>query len=244
MNENENGKPARPAPPPFEHGMSQLQIILGSVWLAVHILVLPILAGVWSQVSPEPVSEAKLNLAVYVISTLALMILMFRWWREQFCRFLDRPGRCIGSMLLGGAADYAMSMVVGGILMLLLGADFVNPNNEMTAQIALEDPGIIRATAIFLAPLVEETLFRGVLFGSVRRKHRTLAFVLSTLLFCLLHVWQYVVADQDLSLLIYGIQYIPASLALAWCYERSGSLWSSVFLHMLINALAFTMLGI
>ena len=37
--------------------------------------------------------------------------------------------------------------------------------------------------------------------------------------------------------LLLAVQYLPAGILLAWCYERGGSLWSAVLLHMAINGL-------
>ncbi len=51
-------------------------------------------------------------------------------------------------------------------------------------------------------------------------------------------------AYMDLTLLIFLIQYIPVSFVLTWCYERSGSIWVPIFLHMLINALPFLYFGL
>ena len=43
---------------------------------------------------------------------------------------------------------------------------------------------------------------------------------------------------------IFLLQYIPASLLLARCYERCNSIWGSIFFHMLINAVSFSALSV
>ena len=90
--------------------------------------------------------------------------------------------------------------------------------------------------AVILAPIVEESLFRAGIFGLLRRKSRFLAYALSVLAFGLYHVWQNALYDPRQ--LIVLLQYIPSSLALAWAYERTDSIWSSIFLHMLTNAVS------
>ena len=87
-------------------------------------------------------------------------------------------------------------------------------------------------------PLVEESLFRGVVFGSLYRKSRLLAYVGSVGLFCVYHIWQFAAAYGDPALLLYAVQYLPVSIALCWLYERTGSVWSPIFLHMLLNGLS------
>jgi membrane protease YdiL (CAAX protease family) len=39
------------------------------------------------------------------------------------------------------------------------------------------------------------------------------------------------------------VQYLPISIVLAWIYERSGTIWTSIFFHMGINAMSFYVLN-
>ena len=70
-----------------------------------------------------------------------------------------------------------------------------------------------------------------------------MAYVVSCLLFALLHVWQFAVARQDLTYFLVMVQYLVPGLVLAWAYDHTGTLWTSVAIHALANALsAWTML--
>ncbi|MBR3861980.1 MAG: CPBP family intramembrane metalloprotease [Oscillospiraceae bacterium] len=237
MNETNPGPQAG-----FQQLMTPTERVLGWIWLPVNTFLLPILAAVYVYANPDQLSDGALNLVTFAVSAVALLLMLHRFWRESFHRMLDRPGRCLGAMLLGGLVNYALSLAVSPVLLLVLDGAVDNPNNAALLEIAQQDLGMIRAASIFLAPLVEETLFRGVVFGSLRPKHRVLAYALSTGLFSLLHVWQYILVSADASLLVYALQYIPSGVALAYCYERSGSIWPPIFLHMLLNTVAFTVL--
>ena len=241
MNET---NPATPQSPQegFQQLMTPTERVLGWIWLPVNTFLLPILAAVYVYANPGQLSDGALNLVTFAVSALALLLMLHRFWRESFHRMLDRPGRCLGAMLLGLLVNYALSLVVSPVLLLALDGSVDNPNNAALLEIAQQDLGMIKAASIFLAPLVEESLFRGVVFGSLRPRHRVWAYVLSVSLFSLLHVWQYILVSADASLLVYVLQYIPSSVALAVCYERSGSIWPPVFLHMLLNSLAFAVL--
>ena len=87
-----------------------------------------------------------------------------------------------------------------------------------------------------VAPIVEEIVFRGAVFGALRQKNRLLAYVVSVLLFSLYHVWGYMLADWKL--IIFIIQYIPVSFLLCRLYERTSSIWSCIFMHMLVNSIS------
>ena len=91
---------------------------------------------------------------------------------------------------------------------------------------------------VLLAPFVEEVLFRGLVFGCLKEKSRIFAYILSCALFAFLHVWTAAVSNWDLGYLILMLQYLVPGLVFAWAYEHSGTLWTSILLHMLVNALS------
>ena len=47
-----------------------------------------------------------------------------------------------------------------------------NENNEAVIQMAKNNIGPTAAMAVFLAPIVEESMFRAGIFGLIRRKSR------------------------------------------------------------------------
>ena len=118
---------------------------------------------------------------------------------------------------------------------------FANRPNLNDTVIAAQVGGAPRTTAlivIFLAPFVEEVLFRGLVFGCLKEVNRPAAYVVSAVLFSLLQVltsspWQW-----DLTYLILTLQYLVPGLVFAWAFERSGTLWTSILLHAAVNALA------
>ena len=132
-------------------------------------------------------------------------------------------------------------------LVLQLGTSLIGelpvPNNDAVTGLARTDYKRMIAVAVLMAPLVEECLFRGVVFGTIRPKSRFWAYAASIALFSLYHVWQYVLVYQDPKLLLSALAYVPVSAALTFCYEQTRSIWSPVFFHMCINALSLTVLA-
>ena len=111
--------------------------------------------------------------------------------------------------------------------------------NDTTISAQIDDaPHMTLLIVIFLAPFVEEVLFRGLVFGNLKSKSRALAYAVSCLLFALLHVWQFAVVKQDVTYFLLMIQYLVPGLVLAWAYDHSGTLWSSIALHAAANALS------
>ena len=56
-------------------------------------------------------------------------------------------------------------------------------------------------------------------------------------------MWQFALVHQDITYFLLMVQYLVPGVMLAWCYEHSGTLWTSIALHAAANALSvWTML--
>ena len=228
---------------PFSNRMTPTQTALGWCYLPVHIALLPVLLRLYAMTARGALSAAGINLICYGAGLVFSLTVMFRFLRAGFDTMLDQPGRCVLAGALALCADYAMSMLCALLLLALLNPA-ANPNGAAAATLAEQNFGAIRALALFIVPIVEETLFRGVVFGSLRTRSRALAYLVSALLFSLYHIWQYALAYADAGVLLYAVQYVPVSLALCWCYDRTESIWPPIFVHMLVNAVSFAALSI
>jgi len=87
------------------------------------------------------------------------------------------------------------------------------------------------ATGVIIAPLAEEFLFRGYLYGTLRRYLTApVAIALNAALFALIHA---------------NLMALPALFVLAIClclaYEATGSLWVPVVMHLVFNFITLAM---
>lgn len=97
------------------------------------------------------------------------------------------------------------------------------------------DPGIILAfavSAVVLAPIIEEIIFRGLLQTGLRHctgvNHRWLVIAIASVLFTAIHLGVEPIAIPGLFVLSLGLGYV---------YERTGSIWTSMLVHAAFNAL-------
>jgi hypothetical protein len=125
-----------------------------------------------------------------------------------------------------------------GLLILALGVTFVNNliwlflGFEVQAQQfsgifqQLDQPALFLITGMFLAPLFEETIFRGFLFGGLRQRlgWRNAA-LLSSAIFGAMH----------LSFAAF-IPTFALGFLFAYLYQRSNSIWPGIILHTLLNS--------
>ena len=87
---------------------------------------------------------------------------------------------------------------------------------------------------VVLAPIVEETLFRGYFFGKIRRRTNFIvSSLVVSLIFGALHLQINVAVDV-----------FVLSMGLCALREFTGSIWAGVLLHMVKNGLAFYVLFI
>lgn len=210
--------------------------------LILHLAVFPMALSVLTAAKPELFTSAQINLLYYAATTVLVFVFMGRYLRRSFDGLADAPGRCLSSFLVGWALYFALTLAAS-YLMQALHIESDNLNNEFVGTMLGSDRGMIIAMTVFLAPIAEETIFRGGLFCGLYGRNRIVAYTVSILLFCIYHVWQYAVALWDAGYLLMAIQYIPAAFVLCRIYERSGSLWTSIFFHMSVNALAVFTVG-
>ncbi len=214
-------------------GLSKGEKIAVLAYFPLHLAVLPLLAGILLRAGRT--DETTANFLVYAVGTAWMLLLLGRFLRRQFDPLCDRFFFC----LLQAAGSYLLIVFCNTIMVQLLSlaaAGGMNPNSAAVLDMASSRPGMTTAMTVFLAPIVEECLFRAGLFGVLREKSRWAAYGVSAVLFSLYHIWPLLFADARNALFI--LQYLPASLLLARCYEKTGSIWTPVFLHMLVNGIS------
>ena len=222
-------------------GMTRTEKLLGGAVLAVYLFVLPLTAQALLNGAEKLLGvsmDRSLRDTVYYCILFALVLIAFWGYLGRTTRaFLDHPWRVLGTAGAGLVAFYGLNELMARVLWLLrLGQTNLN-DQAILARLA-SAPGSTVLIVVFLAPLVEELLFRGYVFGNLKEYSRAAAYLASCLLFALLHVWQYAAAAWDFGYLLAAVQYLVPGLVLAWTYERSGSLWGSVLLHCAVNGLA------
>ena len=226
-------------PGSFTSHMTRGEVIAALLYLPLHIWLLPTL--LYSLPGLKGLSDLTVNVVVYITGTVYMLLLLGRFLRRDFDPLCDHLVYCVLQVLISYGMMLAFNMILNGLLLLVLPSDTANPNNAAVMEMADLEYGKTAALAIFLAPLVEEPIFRGAVFTALRRRNRNLAYATSMLLFSIYHVWGY--AFSDPVYWIYLLQYLPVSWLLCRCYERCNSIWGSILFHMMVNAVSISALS-
>ncbi len=207
----------------------------GVVFLLLYLLVFPRL-NAWVQQlifgeGEVPMAEANV---VYYAFLFALALLAF--WdmlKKDFGVLLDWLPENLLGVLLGLAGG-----VVLRFLLEMLPWPVADPISLQYAQSYALSPAATLVLILLLIPLVEEVVFRGLIYGHMRNYSRPLAAVTVTVLYALFLVYRYALESGDPRYLLLAVLYLPMSAALTFCYENGGSVWGSVVLHGGLNAFA------
>lgn len=153
-------------------------------------------------------------------------------WGELGVRAFDRRLWWLPAVAAGGAL---VGIITYGAVLQLVGADAASPQQEDLEPI-FQSRAILPLTGfavLIMAPLAEETFFRGFVFaGLIRPLGVPGAMLASGVLFGLFHI-----TGVDSIGLILPFSLIGALFA--WLYYRSGSLWPNIGAHFLFNVVGF-----
>jgi membrane protease YdiL (CAAX protease family) len=145
------------------------------------------------------------------------------------------PGRDAGRAALTGlgwgVVAWIGATVLGLLSALVLEAIGIAPDRQTAEQaVELLEPWIVVPAVVLLAPIAEEVFFRGIVFNAwLREGGRTWAYVGSSVLFAAIHLS-----------LVSLVPIIALGVALAWAYERTGTLVTPIVMHAVVNGLSVT----
>ncbi len=209
---------------------------VGWVFFALYLAVLPFLVGLVTRFLDEHLElgfTAAQSSAIYYAAVLLLLVAIFWDFLKNAFRILqDNTQRNLLALVVGVAGGLLFT-----VLFSLVPLPVGNPVIIDYKEQFLMAPRSTAAVVMFLRPLVEEILYRGLLFGSLRKKNRAVAYAVSIGVSALGAAWQFMLPDGGPLYLLLALQYIPLAAAATWCYDIGGSVLTPMAVRVILSGL-------
>lgn len=223
----------------FRFPMKNTELLPGAIFVPVHVIVLKFLVPLVMEAVAPQLSHYWSNFVYFAVTCLFILIVMHSYLIKSATDLIECIKSAIFAIILGFFGYYILRWLMS-VIFWLVGLNDFPALSGILSQVRL-NYGVMPIVSIFLAPIAEEVLFRGIVFGGLRRKSRLMAYLVSFLVFGFYCVWSKFFSGFGWDLLIDFLYYLPASVALCWCYEKGGSVWASILLHVLINILSVSL---
>lgn len=210
------------------------ECVIGAIYYVLQLLIIPALLMVGNMLLPKPLSEAGINFAFFAINFIAVILIFRKFLRAQLHIAMAQPWRTlrfagIGLIIYFLGTSLVTTAATG------IRPEFANINDQSIMLMVKDHFGLMVTGTVILVPLAEEVFYRGLIFRQLFDRSAVLAYGISMAVFSIIHIAGYVGMTDALTLVLCFFQYLPAGFALAWCYHRTGSIFTSVLLHMTVN---------
>ena len=162
---------------------------------------------------------------IYPLSMIVAFLLLY-----VYIYFRDGKGRVARVSTSG----FNPNVILGGLIWLISVQVVVEPISLYlpVAESAAGQGFWAIITAVLFAPVFEEFIFRGLVLESMLRRHRRLiSVIVSSMLFAIVHFQPSVMFSAFVSGLVLGTIYL-----------HTNSIFSTIFLHSINNAIAFSLI--
>jgi membrane protease YdiL (CAAX protease family) len=208
-------------------------LVLFAVQYAIAFLLVKIL--------PEDSLTSNVTNAVYqvIVYAAALFVAVFVPWKVLKYKTtrdeIGMRGLPTWTDILLAPIGFAVSLFAAGALTLTMKALLPDVNWEQVQEVGynnlyqFSDFVMAFACLVILAPLCEEIIFRGWLYGKLRFRMPALpAMLIVSVLFGIMHgQWNV------------GVTVFAMSICMCILREFTGTIWAGVLLHMIKNGVAF-----
>ena len=178
-----------------------------------------------------PVSYRILFMSLQGLLTLVTFILIDKSYLLQSLKTFIKEPKKNAFQIIKGFAMLFIAIIAGGLVLRYIGVNDISNNESIIRSMFI--PEIWASVALFIGiviapPIVEELIFRKVLYGFVDRKFGyMIAIIISSLVFALLHI-----QGDYIQLIVY----FPLGLVLGYVYYKSNhNIWVVIGVHMLNN---------
>lgn len=228
----------------FSVRMTRLEAIIGACYLPWYLIFISMMIqfGLY-WFAPNLLTDMVLNTCYYGVNLLCVLAIFHRFLWNNFRAFAVQWKTVLKQLPAALGIYYLLSMAVNLVVLFIM-PDFINQNNETVVGILDQQPILMVVIAVILAPIIEETIFRGLIFGNLQPKNRMFAYAFTAVFFAAIHIVGYLSTMTWQSVVLSFAQYVPATLVLARFYEKTDTLIAPMLLHAAVNTVSCLAMGL
>lgn len=174
--------------------------------------------------------------AFYLSFPFVMLAQVKDWIRREFYLFFEKPFQNLVCLLKNYGLMMASSIALNLVLLMLFQLENSGNQSQLIEMYAQQPMKVLYASLIF-APIVEELVFRGALFSPFRKKQKVVGYLVSSLAFGFLHVYQSLLAGNFMDVL-FLFSYGLLGSFMCKVYDETDSMVSSMGLHFLNNLIS------
>ena len=179
----------------------------GWFYFGFQLLVLPELLMLCNSLLPRPMGSAQLNIALFILNFAVILAIFHRFLWNGLTVACKNVWRTLKSAFLAFCVYYVSNILVSGLILRIM-PEFFNVNDSSIDTMAAQSYTLMTFCVVVLVPVVEETLYRGLLFGRLYSKSKWLGYVVSVAVFAAIHVIGYVGQYELRQLALCALQYL------------------------------------
>ncbi len=198
-----------------------------------------------------PFLSASRSFLLFTLMLFVLSVWVFRRFLLESLRIpLVTPWQILGKAALAAMISQLSRVLTNDLIYYFLpnyflytdlGPLFYNGAWEWAVPLVRETALPAFLSLVLLLPVIEELLFRGLIFAHFYRHSPLAGFLLTLLIYTALRLLP-VLGRDPLYLGVCALQYIPMTIYLSWVYVRSDTIAAPIAAHMLINAVSLYIL--
>lgn len=216
--------------------MSRGEKILGCIWLVLQVF-LPWLADLANGLLTDPLGSGSLTFVTYLVNFLVTVCIFHRFLSGSLSAAWHSLWELLQAVILGFVFLFALTKLTDWALLRALDIGAASLVDRSISQLASANVYLRLAGILVLAPVIDETLYRGLIYRNLHQKSAAAAYILSILVFALVHTLGHVGTAGIQTMVLCFLRYLPAGLCLAWTYSKADNIVAPIIVHAAINAI-------
>lgn len=176
------------------------------------------------------------NIIAYIVISILLICLLKEFLKNNCLLFKRESRKTILQWIIRGTIGVVLAQLIGAFILSFCSLKpLVSDNQQMADSLMALFPFWVCLITIVGGPFVEELIFRGIMFHTLKKINLPFAIIVSSFAFSFWHVYVYFFTNSLSFSLLYMVRYGLAGVALAWIYCKRKNIIVNMICHSIWN---------